>query len=44
VETLDNMQLIDNDDLKELHKKIDIITRSIGNKMDAISEYKNAHE
>jgi len=44
VETLDNMQLIDNDDLKELRKKIDIISRSISNKLDLLGEYKKEED
>jgi len=41
VETLDNTQLIDSDDLKELHKKIDIIARTLVNKIDNLNESKS---
>lgn len=41
VETLDNTQLIDSDDLKELHKKIDIIARTLINKIDNLNESKS---
>jgi len=37
---LDNTQLIDSDDLKELHKKIDIIRQTLINKIDNLNEYK----
>lgn len=41
IETLDNTQLIDSDDLKELHKKIDIIARTLINKIDNLNESKS---
>lgn len=41
IETLENTQLIDSDDLKELHKKIDIIARTLINKIDNLNESKS---
>jgi len=44
ISSLEDMQLIDNDDLKELHKKVDIITRSISTKVDNLDEYKKEED